>query len=45
MRTRGEVEAAVCSGMSRFEQEYMGRWPNNIHSHLIRHAGRGDRSR
>lgn len=34
-RTQGEIEAAVCEGMSRFEQEYMGRGPKNIHAHLI----------
>lgn len=35
MRTQGEIEAAVCDGMSRFEQEYMGRGPKEIRSHLI----------
>jgi hypothetical protein len=25
MRTRGEIEAAICERVSRFEQEYMGR--------------------
>jgi uncharacterized protein YbcI len=35
MRTQGEIEAAVCEGMSRFEQEYMGRGPKDIHTHLI----------
>ena len=35
MKTQGEVEAAVCEGMSRFEQEYMGRGPKDIHAHLI----------
>lgn len=35
MRTQGEIEAAVCQGMSRFEQEYMGRGPKHIHTHLI----------
>ena len=35
MRTQGEIEAAVCEGISRFEQEYMGRGPKDIHSHLI----------
>src|SRR5208337_431968 len=28
-------EAAVCEGFSRFEQEYMGRSPKEIHTHLI----------
>ena len=35
MRTIGEIEAAICEGISRFEQEYMGRGPKDIHSHLI----------
>jgi len=35
MKTRGEIEAAICEGMSRFEQEYMGRGPKDIRTHLI----------
>jgi uncharacterized protein YbcI len=35
MTTRGEIEAAVCQGLARFEQEYMGRGPKDIHAHLI----------
>ena len=35
MKTQGEIEAAVCDGMSRFQQEYMGRGPKDIHAHLI----------
>src|SRR5207237_685297 len=35
MRTQGEIEAAICEGVSRFEQEYMGRGPKDIHAHLI----------
>src|SRR5438132_1582555 len=35
MNTQGEIEAAVCEGISRFEQEYMGRGPKDIHAHLI----------
>lgn len=35
MKTSGEIEAAVCEGMSRFEQEYMGRGPKDIRAHLI----------
>jgi uncharacterized protein YbcI len=35
MKTRGELEAAVCAGVTRFEQEYMGRGPKDIHAHLI----------
>lgn len=35
MRTQGEIEAAVCEVISRFEQEYMGRGPKDIRTHLI----------
>jgi len=35
MRTQGEIEAATCDGIARFEQEYMGRGPKDIHAHLI----------
>ena len=35
MKTQGEIEAATCEGISRFEQEYMGRGPKDIHTHLI----------
>jgi len=35
MKTLGEIEADVCEGMSRFEQDYMGRGPKQIHAHLI----------
>ncbi len=35
MKTQGEIEAAVCEGMTRFEQEYMGRGPKDIRAHLI----------
>jgi uncharacterized protein YbcI len=35
MKTQGELEAAICDGMSRFEQEYMGRGPKVIHTHLL----------
>ena len=35
MKTQGEIEAAVCKGMSHFEQEYMGRGPKDIRAHLI----------
>ena len=35
MRTQGEIEAAVCDGVSRFEQEYMGRGPKDIRAHLL----------
>ncbi len=35
MRTQGEIEAAICEGVGRFEQEYMGRGPKDIRTHLI----------
>ncbi|MHC4092131.1 MAG: Na-translocating system protein MpsC family protein [Planctomycetota bacterium] len=35
MRTQGEIEAAICDGIRRFEQEYMGRGPKDIHTHLV----------
>mgnify|MGYP001825286649 FL=1 len=35
MKTQGEIEAAVCAGIIRFEQEYMGRGPKDIRTHLI----------
>ena len=35
MKTQGEIEAAICEGMSRFQQEYMGRGPKDIRAHLI----------
>jgi uncharacterized protein YbcI len=35
MKTEGEIEAAICEGMARLEQEYMGRGPKDIHAHLI----------
>lgn len=35
MKTQGEIEAAICGGINRFEQEYMGRGPKDIHTYLI----------
>ena len=35
MKTQGEIEAAVCQGISQFEQEYMGRGPKDIRAYLI----------
>lgn len=35
MKTQGEIEAAICEGMTRFEQEYMGRGPKDIRAHLF----------
>jgi uncharacterized protein YbcI len=34
-KTQGEIEAAICQGISHFEQEYMGRGPKDIHTHLL----------
>jgi len=35
MKSLGEIEAGICEGISRFEQEYMGRGPKHIKAHLI----------
>jgi uncharacterized protein YbcI len=35
MKTQGEIEAAVCKGISQFELEYMGRGPADLRAHLI----------
>ena len=35
MKSQGEIEAAVCKGIARFEQDYMGRGPKDIHAYLI----------
>jgi uncharacterized protein YbcI len=35
MKTQGEIEAAICEGVSHFEQHYMGRGPKDIHAHII----------
>ena len=35
MRTQGEIEASVCDGISRFEQDHMGRGPKDIRTHLL----------
>jgi len=35
MKTQGEIEAAICAGISHFQQEYMGRGPKDIQAHLI----------
>jgi uncharacterized protein YbcI len=35
MKTQGEIEAAICEGISHFEQDYMGRGPKHIHTHLL----------
>lgn len=36
MKTLGEIEAAVCDGMNRFEQDHMGRGPKAVHAYLVR---------
>jgi uncharacterized protein YbcI len=35
MKTLGEIEAAVCAGITRFEQDYMGRGPKDIRTYLL----------
>ena|ERR1700730_4310245 len=35
MKTQGEIEASICEGISRFEQDFMGRGPKDIRTHLI----------
>lgn len=35
MKTQGEIESAICEGVSRFEQDYMGRGPKDIRAHLF----------
>jgi len=36
MKTQGEIESQICDCISRFEQEYLGRGPKDIHAYLIR---------
>ena len=35
MKSQGEIEAAVCEAVSRFQQESIGRGPKDIHCHLL----------
>lgn len=35
MRSQGEIEAAVCDGVSRFQQEFVGRGPRDIRAYLL----------
>ena len=35
MKTQGEIESGICEGITRFEQEYMGRGPKDIRAHLL----------
>jgi len=35
MKSQGEIEAAVCDAVARFQQEFMGRGPRHVHAHLV----------
>ena len=35
LKTQGEIEAAICAGISHFEQHSMGRGPKDIRTHLL----------
>lgn len=35
MKTQGEIEAAICDGMTHFQQEYLGRGPKDVRAFLI----------
>lgn len=35
MQSQGELEAAICDIVTRFQQEYMGRGPRRVHTHLV----------
>jgi uncharacterized protein YbcI len=35
MKIQGEIEAAICDGITRFEQEYRGRGLEDIHTCLL----------
>jgi uncharacterized protein YbcI len=35
VKSQGEIEAAVCEGLTGFHQEFLGRGPQDIHSHLV----------
>jgi len=35
MKTQGEIESAICEGITRFEQEYMGRGPKDIQAYIL----------
>ncbi|ADG69969.1 conserved hypothetical protein [Planctopirus limnophila DSM 3776] len=34
-KTAGEIASSVCIAMARFEQDFMGRGPKDIHAHLV----------
>ena len=35
LKSQGEIEAAVCDAVARFQQEFMGRGPRHVHTHLV----------
>ena len=35
MKTHGEIEAAICEVIARFEQQHMGRGPKGIRTHVM----------
>jgi uncharacterized protein YbcI len=35
MKTKGEIEAAICEAMTAFEKDHMGRGPKDIRAYLI----------
>ncbi len=35
MKSQGEIESAVCDGISRFQQDFIGRGPSDIHAYLV----------
>jgi uncharacterized protein YbcI len=35
MKSQGEIESLICQGVSRFEQEFMGRGPKDIRAFLL----------
>ena len=35
MKTQGETEARICEGITHFEQQYMGRGPKDIRTHVL----------
>lgn len=35
MRSQGEIEAAVCGAVARFQQDYLGRGPRDIQAYLV----------
>lgn len=35
MKSQGELEAAICGAVSRFQQEYLGHGPRTVRAHLV----------